>query len=255
MVVTIDNSIGGIDFSDAGSLTGGTPLTTGGGFFMGYEDSIPTFMIGDFSGDYIYYGTSDATINSRMTGLELTGSLLGPSTFTIDPATHTDDAGLVKVLGDVQIGDSDYALIETDGSARFTSLDIAIDGASSTDSLAYISDTGVIFGAQLSTNGGSISASGQIAGLSININSGQGGISSVGLVTGQGININSGTVTVDSAGDIATSGDLTVTGNIILDGSTNSTLTIGASYFDYEGNLYIGNSSTGGPIILELMEL
>ena len=248
------NGVRLVDGSDF-TATNGTSITLSNSAVSGDEVvviSYSSFQVADHynktESDTRFINTAGDTLTGTLGGTAvnlsgdlaavnttLTGYLRGPSSFTIDPATHTDDTGLVIIAGNLQVDGStttinsttltvnDLNLTLANGaadSAAANGAGITIDGASA--SLLYShSGTKFVFNKPLDVTGnvvttGSITAPTLISGA-------YGGSGSAG----DGFRLNS----TDLYGQI--------------DASDKVRLTVNGDSFLNGGNLGIGTPSPG----------
>jgi len=108
---------------------------------------------------------SDFTVNGSTTINDLasgniitTGSLQGPASFVIDPATHGDNTGIVTIAGDMTVAGSNTTVNELSSGNITTSGYLRGPSTFTIDPAAYGNDTGtVIIAGDLQVNGDTIS--------------------------------------------------------------------------------------------------
>jgi len=108
---------------------------------------------------------SDFTVNGSTTVNELSsgnittsGSLRGPASFVIDPATHGDNTGTVTIAGDITVAGSNTTVNNLNSGNITTSGYLRGPSTFTIDPLAYGDDTGtVIIAGDLQVNGDTIS--------------------------------------------------------------------------------------------------
>ena len=95
---------GGLTFNGAGAIKGGkTDYDVGTGFWLGGVPDDYAYKVAIGNPNANTFNFDGEFIDSQMRNLELTGWLRGPSTFTIDPATHGDNTGTVVIAGNLQV--------------------------------------------------------------------------------------------------------------------------------------------------------
>lgn len=95
---------GGIDIQGAGAFSGGkTGYDVGTGFWLGCDEDTLKYEVAIGNPNSNTFNFDGEYIDAQMRNLELTGWLRGPSTFTIDPATHGDNTGTVVIAGNLQV--------------------------------------------------------------------------------------------------------------------------------------------------------
>ena len=95
---------GGIDIQGAGAFSGGkTSYDVGTGFWLGCDEDTLKYEVAIGNPNSNTFNFDGEYIDAQMRNLELTGWLRGPSTFTIDPATHGDNTGTVVIAGNLQV--------------------------------------------------------------------------------------------------------------------------------------------------------
>jgi cytoskeletal protein CcmA (bactofilin family) len=95
---------GGLTFNGAGAIKGGkTAYDVGTGFWLGGVPDDFAFKVAIGNPNANTFNFDGEFIDAQMRNLELTGYLRGPSTFTIDPATHGDNTGTVVIAGNLQV--------------------------------------------------------------------------------------------------------------------------------------------------------
>ena len=102
--INVYEETGGLTFNGGGSIKGGkTAYDVGTGFWLGGVPDDYAFKVAIGNPNANTFNFDGEFIDSQMRNLELTGWLRGPSTFTIDPATHGDDTGTVVIAGNLQV--------------------------------------------------------------------------------------------------------------------------------------------------------
>lgn len=102
--INVYEETGGLTFKGAGAIKGGkTAYDVGTGFWLGGVPDDFAFKVAIGNPNANTFNFDGEFIDSQMRNLELTGWLRGPSTFTIDPATHGDNTGTVVIAGNLQV--------------------------------------------------------------------------------------------------------------------------------------------------------
>lgn len=143
-VISIDQDVGttsSVQFADITAnqiLADSLDVTTFSGNGSGITGVDAATLDGLDSTQFIR-SDSDSTLTGN---LEVTGDLLGPSTFTIDPATHGDDTGTVVIAGDLQVNGT----TTTVNSESLTVTDLTITVADSATTGSEADGAGLLVG-------------------------------------------------------------------------------------------------------------
>jgi hypothetical protein len=141
--INVYEESGGLTFKGAGQIKGGkTDYDVGIGFWLGADPDDFTHKVAIGNPSANTFNFDGQFIDSQMRNLELTGWLRGPSTFTIDPATHGDNTGTVVIAGNLQVDGTtttvNSTVVEID--------DVAIQLAAEATTATLANNGGIIVG-------------------------------------------------------------------------------------------------------------
>lgn len=98
------------------------------------------------AGDLLVYNGVDFVWENKksIAGLTMTGSLIGPSNFIIDPATAGDDTGVVEIKGDIDVnGDANFdgnVVIDGNLTVSGTTITIEATNLAVADNMIYLNN-------------------------------------------------------------------------------------------------------------------
>jgi len=242
--INVYEESGGLTFKGAGQIKGGkTDYDVGIGFWLGADPDDFTHKVAIGNPSANTFNFDGQFIDSQMRNLELTGWLRGPSTFTIDPATHGDNTGTVVIAGNLQVDGTtttvNSTVVEID--------DVAIQLAAEATTATLANNGGIIVGTftnnpfilyrnsydawevnkDWTPNTNNAHALGNTTNRWENVYAHDGNfsddltvgddlnvggdISATGSLSGSSLNIGGGDFTVDSSGNTASNGTITAT--------------------------------------------
>ena len=236
--INVYEESGGLTFKGAGQIKGGkTDYDVGIGFWLGADPDDFTHKVAIGNPSANTFNFDGQFIDSQMRNLELTGWLRGPSTFTIDPATHGDNTGTVVIAGNLQVDGTtttvNSTVVEID--------DVAIQLAAEATTATLANNGGIIVGTftnnpfilyrnsydawevnkDWTPNTNNAHALGNTTNRWENVYAHDGNfsddltvggdISATGSLSGSSLNIGGGDFTVDSSGNTTSNGTITAT--------------------------------------------